>query len=93
MVKCFWAKRETDYIGFNVRNGIVRTSPSRIAVVKDWPLPETQKQVKSFVSFCSFYRKFIQHFAEYSASLTNLCQTSLPGRVVHSNATKAALRP
>ena len=53
MVKCFWATRETEYIGFIVGNGIVRTSPSKVAV-KDWPLPETQKQVKSFVSFCSF---------------------------------------
>ena len=31
MVKCFWAKRETDYLGFIVGNGIVRTSPSKVA--------------------------------------------------------------
>ncbi len=53
MVKCFWAKRETDYLGFNVGNGIVRTSPSKVAAVKDWPLPETQKQFNSFEAFCS----------------------------------------
>ena len=31
MVKCFWAKRETDYLGFIVGNCIVRTSPSKVA--------------------------------------------------------------
>ena len=35
MVKCFWAKRETDYLGFIVGNGIARTSPSKVAAVKD----------------------------------------------------------
>ena len=88
MVKCFWAKRETDYFGFIVGNRIVRTSPSKVATVKDWPLPETQKQTKSFVAFCSFYSKFIHHFAGCSAPLMILCRKSLPGRVVH--ATKAA---
>ncbi len=50
----------------------------KVAAVKDWPLPETQKQVKSFVSFCSFYRKFSHHFADCSAPLTDLCRKSLP---------------
>jgi hypothetical protein len=45
MVKFFWAKRETDYIGFIVGSGNVRTSQSKVAALKDWPLPEKQKQV------------------------------------------------
>ena len=51
MFKCFWAKRETDYLGFIVGNGIVRMPPSKVAAVKDWPLLETQKQVKYFCGF------------------------------------------
>ena len=42
------------------------------------------------MAFCSFYRKFIHHFADCSAPLTDLCRKSLPGRVVHSDATRAA---
>ncbi len=38
-VKCFRAKRETEYLGFIVGNGNLRTSPSKVASVKDWPLP------------------------------------------------------
>jgi hypothetical protein len=45
MVKCLWAKRKTDYLGFIIGNGIVRTSPSKVAAVKDWSLPETQKHI------------------------------------------------
>jgi hypothetical protein len=76
MIKCFWAKIETEYLGFIVVSGNVRTSHAKMAAVKDWPLPETQKQVKSFVAFCSFYRKCIHHFADCSAPLTDLCRKS-----------------
>ncbi len=40
MVKCFWAKHEIEYLGFIVKNGNNRTSPSKVASVKDWPLPD-----------------------------------------------------
>ncbi len=90
ILKCFWAKRETEYLGFIVGNGNFRTSPSKVATVKDWPLPETQNQIKSFVAFCSFNRKCIHHFAVCSAPLTDLSRKSLPGRVVHCDATRAA---
>ena len=49
MVKCFGATRETDNLGFIVGNGIVRTSPSKVALVKDLPLPETHKQINGSI--------------------------------------------
>ncbi len=71
-------------------SGNVRTSPSKLTAVKDWPLLEAQKQVKSFVAFCSFNRKFIHHFANCSAPLTDVCRNSLPGKLARSDATRAA---
>jgi hypothetical protein len=89
MVKCFWDKRETEYLGFIVGCGIVRTYTSKGAAIKDWPLPETKNQVKHFLAFCSFYRTFIRHFANCSVPLTDLCWKSLPGRVEHLDTTRA----
>ena len=40
--------------------------------------------------FFLFGRTFIHHFADCSAPFTDLCRKSLPGRVVHSNTTRAA---
>ena len=54
MVKCFWAKRETDYLGFFVGNCIVRTSLSKVTAVKDWPLLETQNQLNLLWFFARF---------------------------------------
>ena len=90
MPKCFWGRKETEYLGVIVGNGTLRTAPDKISAVRDWPLPETQKQIKSFVQFCSYYGKFIHHFSDCAAPLTDLCRKNLPGNVVHTDATKTA---
>ena len=60
--KCTFGQTETDYLGLIVGNGTVRPDPEKIKVVKDWPLPTTPKEIKSFVQFCSYYGRFIHHF-------------------------------
>ena len=54
MVKCIWAKIETEFLGFIVGSGHVLTSPGKLTAAKVWPLPETQNQVKSFLIFVLF---------------------------------------
>jgi hypothetical protein len=83
MVKCLWSKRDTEYLGFIVGSGIVRTSTSKqVSIMRYWPLPETQKQVKYFVAFYSFCRKFIRLFVDWSTLLTDLCWKSLSGQAL-----------
>src|SRR6266478_2049973 len=45
---------------------------AKLAGIKSWPAPTTVKQIRLFLRFCNFYRKFIGHYAELSKSLTNL---------------------
>jgi hypothetical protein len=52
IVKCFWAKRETEYLGFIVGSDHDRTSQSKVAALKNWSLPETKKHVKYFAALC-----------------------------------------
>ena len=70
--------------------GLRERCPDKISVVRDWPLPKTQKKIMYFVQFCSYYGKFIHHFSNCAAPLTNMCRKNLPGNVVHTDATKAA---
>ena len=76
-----------------VGNGCLRPSPDKIEAVRNWPLPETQRHVKSFVAFCSFYRKFVQHFADCSAPLIDMTRKGKPGKVVwdHQTTTRGLL--
>lgn len=88
--KCFWAKKETEYLGVIAGNGVLRPSPDKIAAVQKWPLPVTQRDVKSFVAFCSFYRRFVHHFADCSAELTDMTRKNKPGIVVWTDTARVA---
>ena len=88
--KCTWAQKETEYLGVIAGNGCLRASPDKLAAVEKWPLPETRRGVKTFVAFCSFYRKFVHHFADCSAPLTDMCKKDKPGRAVWTNTARIA---
>jgi hypothetical protein len=40
--------------------------------IQDWPIPTTVKQVRGFLGFGNFYRRFIKHFSELAKPLNNL---------------------
>ena len=42
MPKCFWGRKDIEYLGVIVGNGTLRAAPAKISAVRDWSLPETQ---------------------------------------------------
>ena len=53
-------------------NGI-ETNPKKIKAILKWPMPQTVTQVRSFLGFCNYYRKFIHRFAQIAKPLHKLC--------------------
>ena len=88
--KCTFAQNETKYLGLLVGNGTVRPDPEKIKAVRDWPLPTTQKELKSFVQFCSYYGRFIHHFSDCSTLLTDMLMQNMPLKLVWSDLTRCA---
>ena len=50
----------------------IKADPSKIAVGRDYPVPTTVKEVRQFIGFTSFYRKFIKNFVSIAAPLHRL---------------------
>jgi hypothetical protein len=48
------------------------TDPEKIDVVKGWPRPETLKDLRSFLGFASYYRRFVPQFANIARPLYQL---------------------
>ena len=90
LTKCTWGRRESEYLGVIAGNGFLRCSPAKLDAVRTWPTPKTQKDVKSFVQFCSFYRKFVHHFADCSAVLTDMCRKNMPQTIQWTDAAQVA---
>jgi hypothetical protein len=69
--KCFFSLQEIEYLCYTVSAGTISVSTKKVEAVADWPVPTTQKKVSSFVQFCSFYGRFIHHFSDLRAPLTD----------------------
>jgi len=39
----------------------ISTDEEKIFSVRDWPVPRTRRQVRSFLAFCSYYSKFVKN--------------------------------
>jgi hypothetical protein len=69
-----------EYLGYTVSAGKISISTKKVEVVADLPMPTTQKEVRIFAQFCNFYARFIHHFSDLTAPLTNLLRKVLGTR-------------
>jgi hypothetical protein len=73
--KCKFATTELKVLGFTVNQKGIGTDPEKMAIIRDYPIPKTVKQVRSFLGLCSYYRQLIRGFAEIARPLTRLTKS------------------
>ena len=46
--------------------------------IQDWPTPTTVKEVRGFLGFGNFYRRFIQHYSNIAKPLNDTTKKDQP---------------
>ena len=54
--KCEFNKTQVEYLGMIIEEGKIAMDPIKLGGIRDWPIPTTIKQVRSFLEFGNFYR-------------------------------------
>lgn len=76
--KCHFLQQKVIFLGHQVSAQGIATDPGKIEAVKEWKVPKTVRELRSFLGFCSYYRKFIEGFSRIAGplhDLVNLCIT------------------
>jgi hypothetical protein len=73
--KCEFFKRKVKFIGHIVSEEDIEIDPSKTDTVTNWPKPQTPEDVRRFLGFVGYYRRFIQNFSLVSRPLTDLMPT------------------
>ncbi|GMF31856.1 unnamed protein product [Phytophthora fragariaefolia] len=67
VAKCFFCADEIPCLGdFVGRNG-VRMDPDKVQTIKDWPVPQTQEELHSFLGLTVYVQRFCPEYASLTA--------------------------
>ncbi|GBG41849.1 hypothetical protein CBR_g75153, partial [Chara braunii] len=70
--KCEWAKTQVLYLGHVLDEDGIKPEDSKIAAIRDWPMPRTLTELRSFLGLATYYRKFVRNFSTIAAPLRRL---------------------
>ena len=70
--KCEFYKEKVSYLGFIITGGTISMDLAK------WPEPTNLKQLRSFLGFGNFYRKFIRKYADLARPLNELLKKDQP---------------
>lgn len=78
--KCKFFQSSVRYLGHVVSEHGVETDPEKISALKSWPVPRTLKELRSFLGFAGYYRRFINNYAALAKPLNDLTKGYIPSR-------------
>lgn len=62
--KCEFERSSIEYLGLVISEGEVCMDPVKIEAVKEWQAPTSLRDLRGFLGFTNFYRRFIEGFAK-----------------------------
>ena len=70
--KCEFFRSEVTYLGHVVTREGIRTDPEKTKAIRTWPVPRSVKDVRAFLGFTGYYRRFIRNYATIARPLNDL---------------------
>ena len=70
--KCIFGAAEVKFLGHIISGHTLRADPEKLACVESWAVPGGVREVRVFVGFANYFRRFIADFATLAAPLDEL---------------------
>jgi len=78
--KCSFFQTSVRYLGHVVSRNGVETDPEKIASLKTWPVPQNLRELRSFLGFAGYYRRFVKGYSNIVKPLHGLTSGYPPPR-------------
>lgn len=76
--KCDFFRHEVSFLGHKCTSEGLLPDPAKLNAVKNSPRPNDKSEVKRFVAFANYYRRFVANFSEIVRPLTKLTGKRVP---------------
>ncbi|RXN13805.1 Retrovirus-related Pol polyprotein from transposon 412 [Labeo rohita] len=78
--KCCFFQTSVRYLGHVVSKDGVETDPAKVEALKTWPRPTNLKELRAFLGFAGYYRRFVCDYSKIVKPLTGLTEGYPPLR-------------
>ena len=75
--KCRFCVDKVEYLGFTVSKDKVEPQVEKVKCIVEWPVPQTQSEIRSFLGLCNYYRRFVKNYTEVADPLICLMNSKL----------------
>lgn len=86
--KCQFGCVKVHYLGHLIGQGEIEPEEGKVTAVREYPIPVTKRDVRTFLGLVGYYRCFVPHFAEVAVPLSNLTRKKEPDKVVWNQIVK-----
>lgn len=76
--KCEFLRKEVNYLGHVITDKGLAPDPKKTEAVDKYPVPQTSRDIKSFLGLVGYYRKFIKDFSKIAQPLNDLLKKDVP---------------
>lgn len=69
--KCKFGAEQLDYLGYRILKGVVKPG-RKVEAIINFPVPKDAHELRRFLGFSGYFRRFIVNYAMVAESLTHL---------------------
>ena len=81
-LKCEFFRQHVPFLGHIVKRDGIQADPAKTSAVRQYPVPKSVTEVKSFLGLCSYYRRYVHDFAAIARPLHQLTENT---KELHGN--------
>ena len=89
--KCEFARPHITFVGHVIGSGMHGPDPEKVKCIEDIKPPVTKKEVRQILGFFSYFRLYIERFAEVARPLTELTKKCVPNQIQWTEVHQQAL--
>ena len=67
--KCVLGVTSVKFLGHIISGSSLKPDDEKVAAVRDWPVPRSVSDIRRFLGFTNYFRRFIDHYSDIARPL------------------------